>query len=132
MDPISGQSGAKVTLTDEVIETDNTKYLAGESVNFSVGGVAVGTAITDSTGKASLPYGLTQKAGNYPITVQFAGDSNFAASNGNNNLTVTSTPVITPSVAIADIKAIMATSSKITKAKLISQINAVLAQTGGS
>ena len=63
-----------------MIETDNTKYLPGESVNFSVGGVAVGTAITDKTGKASLPYGITQKAGTYPITVQFAGDSNFAAS----------------------------------------------------
>ena len=132
VDPISGQTGAKVVLTAEVIETDNTKYLPGESVNFSVGGVAVGTAITDSTGKASLPYGLTQKTGSYPITVQFAGDSNFAASNGNNTLNVTSTPVITPSVAIANIKTIMATSSKTTKAKLISQINAVLAQTGGS
>jgi hypothetical protein len=132
VDPISGQSGSKVMLTAEVIETDNTKYLPGESVNFSIGDVAVGTAITDKTGKASLPYGLTQKAGSYPITVQFAGDSNFAASNGNNTLNVTSTPVISPSVAIANIKTIMATSSKITKAKLISEINAVLAQTGGS
>ena len=92
VDPITGQTGAKVILTAEVIETDNTKYLPGESVNFSVGGVAVGTAITDNTGKASLPYGVTQKAGSYPITVQFAGDSNFTASNGNNTLTVTSTP----------------------------------------
>jgi hypothetical protein len=132
VDPISGQIGSKVILTAEVIETDTTKYLPGESVNFSIGGVAVGTAITDSTGKASLPYGITQKAGSYPITVEFAGDSNFAASNGNNTLTITSTPVITPSVAIANIKTIMATSSKTTKAKLISQINAVLAQTGGS
>ena len=132
VDPISGQTGAKVILTAEVIETDNTKYLPGESVNFSVGGVAAGTAITDKTGKASLPYGLTQKPGSYPITVQFAGDSSFTASNGNNTLNVTSTPVITPSVAIANIKAIMATSSKTTKAKLISEINAVLAQTGGS
>jgi len=46
-------------------------------------------------------------------------------------LTVTSMPVITPSVAIAAIKTIMVTSSKTTKTKLISQINAVLAQTGG-
>ena len=53
MDPIGGQTGAKVILTAEVIETDNTKYLPGESVNFSIGGVAVGTAITDNTGKAS-------------------------------------------------------------------------------
>jgi hypothetical protein len=41
-------------------------------------------------------------------------------------------PVITPTVAISEIKTIMATSSKITKAKLISQINSILAQTGGS
>ena len=93
VDPITGQTGAKVILTAEVIETDNTKYLPGESVNFSVGGVAVGTAITDNTGKASLSYEVTQEAGSYPITVQFAGDSNFTASNGNNTLTVTSTPI---------------------------------------
>jgi len=34
-------------------------------------------------------------------------------------------------VAVADINTIMATSSKTTKVKLISAINAVLAQTGG-
>jgi hypothetical protein len=46
--------------------------------------------------------------------------------------TPTPTPVITPTVAISDIKTIMATSSKITKAKLVSSINSVLSQVGGS
>jgi hypothetical protein len=51
-------------------------------------------------------------------------------------LTSTTPPVnppitITPTVAIANIKTIMATSSKTTKAKLISSINAIIAQTGG-
>jgi hypothetical protein len=96
VDPISGNTGDNVTLTAELIETDNTAYLPNETVDFSVNGIDLGTAVTDENGKASMAIAITEDAGKYPIIVTFAGDSNYTTSQGNNDLTVSGSAPVNP------------------------------------
>ena len=55
-------------------------------------GSVVGSALTDGSGIATLPYNITQGAGIYTIFAQFAGDTIYQAKNSTNNLTVNYIP----------------------------------------
>ncbi len=58
---------------------DNGAPIVGRSVTFRVAGSVVGTANTDSTGKASVPYTVPLNAtpGNRTLRAEFAGDSTY-------------------------------------------------------
>ena len=62
----------------------------GRTVTFLVDGTAVGTAVTDATGTASLPYTLTARSrpGKHKLSVFFAGDAGDVSATGAGTLTV--------------------------------------------
>ena len=93
-DSKSGYFSNNVNLTANLTDTIHSLPVVGRNVSFSVNGILVGTALTDGSGIAVLPYTITQGVGNYSILVQFVGDSVYGLSNGTNNLTVNPTPVI--------------------------------------
>ena len=85
------------TLTTTLKRTLNGAAVAGRTITFSVNGIAVGTATTNASGVATLPNvslvqgGVPISAGTFlgALSVNFAGDSQFAPSSGSSTLTVT-------------------------------------------
>jgi hypothetical protein len=61
--------------------------LTGKTINFKINGNSIGNGTTDSNGIATLNYKLNN-AGNFTVTVEFAGDSGYVNSTGNGTLTV--------------------------------------------
>lgn len=68
--------------------------VVGRSVAFTVAGAPVGTAVTDSTGIASLPHSIGLPAGAHPIEAGFAGDSAYAPASGSATLSVSRLPAV--------------------------------------
>lgn len=60
VDNSSPAPGAKITLTAQ-------GFCPGSTVNFSIGGIAVGSATADANGKASFPTTAPGKAGTYVV-----------------------------------------------------------------
>ena len=85
------------TLTTTLKSTLNGAAIAGRTITFSINGIAVGTAVTNASGVATLPNvslvqgGIPISAGTFPgaLGVSFAGDNQFSASTGSSTLTVT-------------------------------------------
>ena len=75
------------TLTDT-----NGKTVAGKTVQFTVDAVSVGSAITDSSGIATLSHKVTETLGPHTIQATFAKDDKYDASTGSNTLTAGSIP----------------------------------------
>ena len=97
-DPANGTYGGTTTLSATL--TEGGFPLAGKSISFSLNGTGVGSAMTDSTGVATLSNvslaGIN--VGSYPTGVgaNFAGDSSYLASNGSGALNVAkATPSLT-------------------------------------
>ena len=86
-----GTTSLAVTLTDGGLA------LSGKTISFSVDGSIVGTAVTNTSGVATLAgVSLTGlQAGTYPgyVTAAFAGDGTDAASSASTSLTVTAAPL---------------------------------------
>ena len=74
------------------IKNNNGTVLSGKTIPFLVNGNLVGSAVTSTTGTATLPYTITQSSGTYTITAQYAQDTTYAASSNTNTLTVSHTP----------------------------------------
>jgi hypothetical protein len=87
---VSGRRGQTITLQATLRQTLDNAPLAGYTLTFRVNGVAVGTAVTNSAGTASLPYTvpLSMPLGNQMLRVEFDGDTTYAASFVNTTLTV--------------------------------------------
>src|SRR6185437_15277386 len=86
----SGTYGGNTTLSATLTDSGNNP-IAGKTIDFSLNGTAVGSAVTDTFGQASVPASLVGiNAGSYPlgVTASFAGDPNHKASSGNATLTV--------------------------------------------
>ncbi len=68
---------SKTTLSATLNETDTDAPLANQTLSFSIGGTTVGTAVTNSSGQASLRAVLpnTLAAGANTLTVSFAGSA---------------------------------------------------------
>ncbi len=71
--------------------------VSGKTINFTLNGSSVGSAVTDSSGMAGLS-GLSLSgidAGSYPagISASFSGDANYIASSDSDSLTVTPAPL---------------------------------------
>ena len=73
---VTGSAGRSVTLSARITDASNVP-MVGEPLTFTVGGTAIGSAITDATGKATLPYVIPAgtAAGNYAIVVTFNEDA---------------------------------------------------------
>ena len=84
---VSGFKGQTVTLIATLKDQDGTP-LNGETVEFLVNGVSVGTAVTDASGVATLHYTIIQDPGTYSITVSYAGNSPYNGSADSKALTV--------------------------------------------
>lgn len=86
----SGTYGGTVNLSATL--TSGGSAVAGKSIDFSLNGVSVGTAVTDGSGVATLTSvslgGISPGA--YPsyIGASFAGETNYAGSSSAGNLTV--------------------------------------------
>ena len=84
------------TLTTTLKRTLNGAAIANRTITFSINGIAVGTALTNASGVATLPNvslvqgGIPISAGTFvgALGVSFAGDDQFAASTGSSTLTV--------------------------------------------
>ena len=94
---VSNSTGAytgTTNLTTTLKRTLDGSAVAGRTITFTLNGIAVGTAVTDASGIASLTNvslflnGVPINAGATPIGVSFAGDSQFAASSGTSTLTI--------------------------------------------
>ncbi len=85
---VSGTAGQTVTLS-ATLKRSTGVLLSGQSVTFVVDGTTL-TGTTNGSGVATVSYPIPANlaAGNYPITVSFAGDSNDNASSGSGTLTV--------------------------------------------
>src|SRR5207249_3096066 len=86
----SGTSGSTATLTATL--TSGGSGLSGKTISFTLNGSGAGTAVTNSSGVATLS-GVSLSginAGNYSTAVaaNFAGDTSYAASSGSGALTV--------------------------------------------
>jgi parallel beta-helix repeat protein len=99
VNPATGFNGHVVNLVATLTDTLNNVPLAGKSVQFSVNGNIVGTAVTNAQGIATFAYTVTQNIGTYTILAQFFQDTVYAASSNTNNLRVVtySPPVVTSS-----------------------------------
>ena len=84
----AGIDGQTVTLTATL--TSGGSGLGGQSVAFTVDGTSVGSATTDGTGLASLPYTIPagDTPGAHPITAAFAGATGYKSASATATLTV--------------------------------------------
>jgi 6-phosphogluconolactonase (cycloisomerase 2 family)/Zn-dependent membrane protease YugP len=88
--PAVGTYGGSTTLSATLKDAANNP-IAGKTISFSLNGTAVGSAVTDASGLATIPASLVGiGAGTYTggVTASFAGDPNTKASSGSANLTV--------------------------------------------
>ncbi len=88
----TGPYGGTALFTATLRKKSDNSPIAGETINFFLNRGAVGVAITDATGLASLSVPLgTIKVGTYAgaVIASFTGDTSFAASSGTASLVVT-------------------------------------------
>lgn len=85
--------GGKATLTATLKTSDTSTPLAGKTVSFTLDNTAVGTAVTNSSGVATLTnVATTDSAGTHTgaVVASFTGDSTYAAAaNATGDLVVT-------------------------------------------
>lgn len=100
---VSAVLGQAAGLTATLTFDSGSRPLAGKTVSFSVAGVPVGTAVTDSAGVATLDY-TPQDMGVLSLSASFAGDLYYGGSSGSADLTVAFSRVqANSSIALADI-----------------------------
>ena len=91
----SGTYGGTANLSATL--TDGISPLSGRTINFSLNGNGVGSAVTDGSGGASLPNASLAgiNAGDYPtgVSASFAGDPPYLSSNATNSLHVDKAPL---------------------------------------
>ncbi len=96
----SGAVGQTVPLQATLLDAGTNAPISGDTLAFSVNGVFVGSAITDSNGNATFQYPIAEGgAGNRTISVYFSGDSQYASNTGLATLTVSKSNTAT---AVAD------------------------------
>lgn len=108
---VNGLKGSTVNLIATLKDTSSAP-LSGKTVNFSVNGSSAGSAVTNASGVATIPYAVTLNAGIYTILAQFTGDILNAASSGSNDLTVPDT--IAPTVTVNPVGGLSNTNKIVT------------------
>lgn len=81
-----------ITLTATL--TSNGEPLSGKTITWytTVGSISAASGTTNSSGQTSITYTAPSTAGNVTITASFAGDTQYATSNGNTIGTVMAIP----------------------------------------
>ncbi len=92
---IQGYKGDKINLTAKLIDNGNGTPISSKTIIFKVNGVVVGTAKTNDSGTAILPYTVTQNSGSYNILALFNQETNYLPCNGTSVLTILKTPTST-------------------------------------
>ena len=92
LNPITGFKGDNVNLIATLTDTHDNLPIEGKNIQFSVNGIPVGQAITDSSGIATYTYTILQNSGTYTILAEFLQDSMYTTSDNTNTLTVPFTP----------------------------------------
>ena len=89
---VTATYGGTATLTAVLTKTTNGGDISGKTITFTFNGAAVGSAVTNFLGQASVNVSVAGSLpGSYPgvITASFAaGDPLFGASTGTGNLTI--------------------------------------------
>ncbi len=88
---VSVQYGETKNLKAVLKQKSDNSVVPNATITFTLDGNALGTATTDSTGTATLPYSpnaTTVAVGNHTLSASFAGDDMRLASTANNTLTV--------------------------------------------
>ena len=82
--------GATATLRARLVRTPDHAALVGQTLTFTVDGVSVGTAMTDGTGQATLPYAVpgNMASGGHRITVTYGGTADYVGGSGTGTLSV--------------------------------------------
>jgi len=90
VDSVSGTLGGNVNLSATLQRTDTLAGISGKTLQFAVGGVPVGSAVTGSNGVALLAYTVPESlgTGSRTIAVTFEGDSTANPSSGTGILTI--------------------------------------------
>lgn len=88
LNPATGIRGSKVSLNAKLIDTHNNLPLNGETIYFSVNGVVVGSAKTNSLGIATYIYTIIQNNGIYPTSAQFKEISIYSGVTNSSTLKV--------------------------------------------
>ncbi|MCX7688896.1 MAG: Ig-like domain repeat protein [Fimbriimonadales bacterium] len=88
--PASGRRGASVVLQATLRQSLDNAPIGGQTLTFKIGTTPIGTATTDASGTATLPYTipLTLGLGNHILRVEYAGSSTYHTTVGTNLLTV--------------------------------------------
>jgi len=87
----SASSGDVCFLKGYLYRSTDRGWIGGRSLAFSVDGSQVGAAVTDTEGRAVLPYMVPEGSatGPLPIDVSWAGDADYYPSSTSSTLTVT-------------------------------------------
>jgi hypothetical protein len=97
VDNVSGTLGGTVNLTATLQRTDTLAGVSGKTLQFAVGGLAAGSAVTNASGVASLAYTVPESAGtgSRTVSVTFEGDTTANPSSGSGTLSISkATPEI--------------------------------------
>lgn len=86
----SGRRGASITLQATLRQSLDNAPLSGQLLTFKIGTTPIGSATTNASGVATLPYTipLTMGLGSQTLRVEYAGNSTYHTSVGTNVLTV--------------------------------------------
>ncbi len=90
----TGYIGQTINITAKLRRKADLVPLNGQTITFKSGGVALGSATTNSAGIATLSYTISNSApaGIQTLSIVFAGDATYAASTKAATLTVTKIP----------------------------------------
>lgn len=93
---VTGSPNATVSLKATL--KAGTANVSGKTITFKVDGNTIGTAVTSSSGIATLSHQLTESGGDHPMSAEFAGDAVYSPSSASATLSVkvpTSTITVT-------------------------------------
>jgi hypothetical protein len=85
---VTGDYGEPAVVSGKLIERASGNPIAGRTLTFTMGSL-ICSGVTDAGGQASCSIALNQGAGPKNITVSFAGDQTYPASNATAQFTIT-------------------------------------------
>jgi len=85
---VAGINGSPVELQATLTDQGNGNPIPGQTIDFTVNSVSVGSAVTDSSGVARLSYPIILAPGIYTVNATYAGNSVYNATHGTGLLTV--------------------------------------------
>lgn len=94
MSSVSGRPGDTKNIKATLKRKSDNALLSGNTITFQIDGSIVGTATTDGTGAATLPYKVSEiyAVGAHTLTADYAGYTNQAASTAKATLTINQSP----------------------------------------